>query len=272
MECIAPITVPIETPPVRRLQIVRCGQCRACRIRRKLAWTGRMLMEFEEARERAFFLTLTYEDAPDVLDYRDFQLFMKRWRKANGPCRFVAVGEYGEKSGRGHWHAIIYNQLALCFGSHRIDSWNHGYAYFGSATRESIGYVAGYTLKENKDGRRSHFRTSNRPGIGLSGVRRLAKKTAGHFLEKPLGSWPSSYTIRGRRYPLCAGAQTAFQDAYLKKGGLPPRESDPDLLHSEAMAYSLGDAFFEERMRRDKWAALEKEGSDGQKARRITSL
>jgi len=127
MKCLSPIIIPVEKERNRYHQIVRCGQCRACRIRRKMAWTGRLMLELQENRNRGIFLTLTYKEDPGLLDYGDFQRFMKRYRKAHGACRFFAVGEYGETSGRGHWHAIIFNQLARSVGSHQLDSWPSGF-------------------------------------------------------------------------------------------------------------------------------------------------
>jgi hypothetical protein len=231
------------------------------------------MLELQENRNRGIFLTLTYKEDPGLLDYGDFQRFMKRYRKAHGACRFFAVGEYGETSGRGHWHAIIFNQLARSVGSHQLDSWPSGFGFIGTVTRHSIGYVAGYTLKEEKSGRGNIVRASNRPGIGLSSIRALAREAANRLIHSsPPEGWPTSYQVGGRRYPLSDGALAAFQKEYLKKGGPPPRGIDPEEAQSAAFEYLRGDAFFEDRKRRDIWAALEQEGRDGQKARRNTSL
>ena len=74
------------------------------------------------------FITLTYNDqhlpkvpGTDVPTLRldHYQKFMKRFRKAHKgidpdskgqyPVRFYMAGEYGEKFGRPHFHACIFN-------------------------------------------------------------------------------------------------------------------------------------------------------------------
>ena len=103
MQCAYPLTVKHGDHSA----LVRCGQCRMCRTRRKQAWVGRLLLEARD-HKAARFLTLTYAVEPGKLEYSDFQKFMKRYRVIYGPCRFFAVGEYGSKTFRGHWHVLIF--------------------------------------------------------------------------------------------------------------------------------------------------------------------
>jgi hypothetical protein len=62
--------------------------------------------------DRSAFLTLTYADkmlpADRSISVKHWQLFAKRLRKEVGPFRFYHVGEYGEKKGRPHYHAMIF--------------------------------------------------------------------------------------------------------------------------------------------------------------------
>lgn len=89
-----------------------CGNCVDCRLKRSACWAVRCV---HEARYHASncFITLTYNDEhlPEdgSLVTRHFQLFMKRLRKycGNG-IRFMHCGEYGEKRGRPHYHAILF--------------------------------------------------------------------------------------------------------------------------------------------------------------------
>ena len=91
------------------------------------------------------------------MDYRHFQLFMKRLRKEFAPTniRFYMCGEYGEDFSRPHFHACLFN----CFfgdrkripggasGSplYRSDIlerlWPFGYSSIGDVTFESAAYV-----------------------------------------------------------------------------------------------------------------------------------
>lgn len=102
-----------------------CGHCDGCRIDRSRDWANRCMMEMEYHTD-AYFLTLTYNDVfvprawyPDpatgeafcslTLRKRDWQLFMKRLRKNTGQdLRFYMCGEYGPKTFRPHYHAIVF--------------------------------------------------------------------------------------------------------------------------------------------------------------------
>src|SRR4051812_8660340 len=77
-----------------------CGQCIGCRLEKSRQWAMRLMHE-RKLHTSSAFLTLTYDDAHipagGTLDKRDFQLFMKRLRKAHSEAkiRFYACGEYG---------------------------------------------------------------------------------------------------------------------------------------------------------------------------------
>lgn len=143
------------------------------------------------------FITLTYDDkhlpsdrSLPVYQGGDFQLFMKRLRKANSgkTIRFFSCGEYGEKLDRPHYHACLFgfdfkdkylwssrNGFSL-FRSSELDVlWGKGHALIGEVTFESAAYVARYIMKkitgdganEHYNGRRPEYTTmSRRPGIG----------------------------------------------------------------------------------------------------------
>lgn len=223
MSCAAPIVV--QHPETKLRSEVRCGQCRACRLRRKKAWVGRLILESKEHRH-ARFITLTYAKDPGVLDYTDFQLFMKRYREEFGNVRFFACGEYGGKTGRGHYHAILFGHPPRSKGHSRDlpKVWQEGYCYDGTVTPFSIGYVAGYVFKENYTATKVPFvRMSLKPGIGMEYIRKMGEQAAGHRLLE----YPSSYSIGSKSYPLCDGGRAKFIDAYLESGGLPPTISNP---------------------------------------------
>lgn len=172
------------------------------------------------------FITLTYADDPGVLDYRDFQLFMKRYREVNGDVRFFVVGEYGGKTHRGHYHAILFGHapVNVGFSVSLREVWNLGFCYDGTVTPHSIGYVSGYVFKENyAPGKMPFVRMSLKPGIGMERIAAMAKRSVGVGLSR----WPTTYRIGNKSYPLCDGGLAKFQTEYLESGGLPPAISNP---------------------------------------------
>lgn len=234
MSCVAPIVV--QHPETKLRSEVACGQCRSCRLRRKLGWVGRLLLENRDHRISRF-ITLTYAEDPGVLDYYHFQLFMKRYRKEFGNVRFFVVGEYGGKTGRGHYHAILFGHAPEVrgFSVSLRKVWDYGFCFDGTVTKDSIGYVAGYCFKENyREGKVPFVRMSLKPGIGMDRIAEMGERAS----VVGLSAWPSSYSIGGKNYPLCQGGLARFQLAYLESGGLPPTISNPIVrdLHARARA------------------------------------
>lgn len=223
MPCTAPIIV--EHPETRLRSEVACGQCRSCRLRRKLQWVGRLLLENRQ-HVISRFITLTYAHDPGVLDYYEFQCFMKRYRKEYGDVRFFCVGEYGSNNGRGHYHAILFGHAPETRGYslslQRV--WKLGFCYDGTVSKDSIGYVSGYVFKENyAPGKMPFVRMSLKPGIGMEAISEMGQRAAEHKLRY----WPSDYKIDGKTYPLCQGGLARFKLSYIENGGLPPSESNP---------------------------------------------
>jgi len=160
---------------------------------------------------RSCFITLTYNDEwlPEdwSLDVSVFQRFMKRLRNRFGSgIRFFHCGEYGDRYGRPHYHAIIFGMDfddkrehktekngTILYTSKILSSlWadpdtglTYGHAIIGDVTFESSAYVARYILKKiNGDMADEHYQfccpktgvfydrkpeyttMSRRPGIG----------------------------------------------------------------------------------------------------------
>lgn len=156
-----------------------CGQCRGCRLERSRQWAIRCMHEASLYKNNCF-LTLTYNDehVPDdySLHYEDFQKFMKRLRKRfrgiepaayassrdRFPIRFYMAGEYGEKFGRPHFHACIFNfdfedkyfwqrteSGSKIYRSEALEElWPFGYASIGDVNFQSAAYVARYIMKK----------------------------------------------------------------------------------------------------------------------------
>lgn len=146
MQCVKPITLPENGLRVP------CGKCIACRLQRSREWTVRMLHE-RSAHEYACFITLTYDEEHcpknNTLRKKDLQLFFKKLRKSIHPrkIRYYACGEYGEKRGRPHYHAVLFG---IHPGEKKLiqDNWLHGSIHVGNAEYDSMMYVAGYVMKK----------------------------------------------------------------------------------------------------------------------------
>lgn len=144
--------------------VLSCGRCIGCRLRKSLEWSIRCMHEASLWKDNVF-ITLTYDEKnnPDSLCKQDFQKFMKRLRKYFAPkkIRFFAGGEYGTKTKRPHYHAILFN---CNFPDQRLintnenckysdskiltDLWGKGYCTIGQVTQKSAQYVAKYVVKK----------------------------------------------------------------------------------------------------------------------------
>lgn len=170
-----------------------CGQCVGCRLEKSRQWAIRCMHE-KSMHDRNVFLTLTYDDANlpagGTLVKRDLQLFMKRLRKMFGSgVRFYACGEYGERSGRPHYHLLLFNceftdkvfykrakRGEKLYTSEIVRSlWPFGFNVVGDVSFDSAAYVARYLLqKRHGDAAIKHYAgratefcvMSRRPGIG----------------------------------------------------------------------------------------------------------
>ena len=174
-----------------------CGQCLSCRLRYAAQWAVRCCDE-AKMHERNCFITLTYSDenlSSPKLQYEDFQLFIKRLRKriGNDPEKrisYVVAGEYGPRTKRPHWHAIIFNYAPRdlkymytnengdkLFSSKELDTlWGKNDSEkrpteVGSVTFKSAGYVARYSAKKLDHGTevdefKPIFKVSSKRAVG----------------------------------------------------------------------------------------------------------
>lgn len=146
-----------------------CGQCIGCRLERSRQWAIRCIHE-AQLHEDNCFITLTFSpqelmkrENPWSLRKKDFQDFMKRLRKhLNGKrVRYFHCGEYGEKYGRPHYHALLFgidfddkvlhnvvNGHCLYRSPTLERLWPFGYSSIGDVTFESAAYVARYIMKK----------------------------------------------------------------------------------------------------------------------------
>lgn len=146
---------------VDRPVVVACGQCIGCRAARARSWALRCMHE-SSLHARNSFVTLTYSPSmlpkDGSLDVRDWQLFAKRVRRTMGSFRFLSCGEYGARSLRPHFHALIFGHD---FSHDRIDInkklytsptlerlWGKGMVSVGPVVYQTAAYVANYILKK----------------------------------------------------------------------------------------------------------------------------
>lgn len=147
-----------------------CGKCPECQKDYYTSWAtrgSRELMKWDSS----IFITLTYDEEnlphDNSLNKKEIQNFIKRVKKhfkssKQNPIRQTYCGEYGSRTNRPHYHAILYNcdfhdktRLYISKSGHQVfksekltELWGKGIAEFGYATPESIAYVYKYILKK----------------------------------------------------------------------------------------------------------------------------
>lgn len=209
MACTSPIrafqtdggeVVFVERGKIRRELVLPCGQCVSCKLERSRQWAVRCMHE-NQMHDCSCFVTLTYSDEHITSDWslyhRHFQLFMKRLRRyLRKPVRFYMCGEYGERTGRPHYHALLFgvhfgdrvhwknspSGFPLYKSKVLDDLWRLGGCEIGDVTFESAAYIARYCIKgmngqewildpdtgEMCEREREYTRMSLKPGIGFS--------------------------------------------------------------------------------------------------------
>lgn len=132
--------------------------------RRVSGWSFRLLMHERDANS-AYFITLTYstKNVPITdngfmsLCKSDLQKYMKRLRKfqyertPDMKVNYYAVGEYGSKTQRPHYHLIIFNaDLDLIEKAWKLQGNEIGNIHCGAVSGASIGYTLKYLHKQNE--------------------------------------------------------------------------------------------------------------------------
>lgn len=221
-----------------------CKKCKNCRITRNRIWAHRLMLE-GFTHEFSSFVTLTY--SPEFLppggslSARDLRLFMYRLRARLKPhrLRFYAVGEYGTRSLRPHYHLALYGLPALA--TPLIESaWTDpksklpiGQVHVGELTHDSALYISRYVLKKRPEPSsplaslpKEFSRMSNRPGIGAPAIPALRDVlTTAHGCDAlaEAGDVPNSLLIGSRAYPLGSYVRKKLRDAlHFPSSSTPP--------------------------------------------------
>lgn len=228
------------------------------------------------------FITLTYADeklpADQGLSKREFQLFMKRLRSGlDAPIRFFGCGEYGTKTVRPHYHAIIFGEDfardRYAWSSNKYGdvlyrspfleaTWGLGWVWIGAVTHRSAGYVAQYALKKAQSYRngedflrldpatgevheveREFLLMSRRPGIGR-----------GWWDKYASDAFPSDFlVIEGRKVPVPAYYRNLLNES---SDGLIPASLDIDRKRRAKAAARSADNTTERRLTKDELVHL----------------
>lgn len=151
-----------------------CGQCTGCKVNARRKKVGRLVMEWSTA-DTSSFLTLTYARDPWELQPYDLTCFLKRLRHvARFPLKYFAVGEYGTKLGRPHYHVCLFHGDEP-MDQERIEPiWGHGFVTSSELHLQRMSYCAQYAMKKmtketdpRLEGRRPEFtRQSKTPPLG----------------------------------------------------------------------------------------------------------
>lgn len=153
--------------------LLPCRQCIGCRLEKSRQWATRLLHE-TEFHKGAIFLTLTYDEnnvpKNGSLNKTHLRTFFNDLRSRNSyygkdKIKYFACGEYGDRTGRPHYHAALYGGLSvhdpLCDPEEPSRSgdpqyshpdlskvWTHGRHRFSAHNFETAAYVARYVLKK----------------------------------------------------------------------------------------------------------------------------
>lgn len=138
---------------------VPCGKCGFCLQSKRTAWMFRIHWEMFHQMHPGWFLTFTYAEkyvkrVPNSgalsLRFKDIQLMIKKLRKAKFYVKYVCVGEYGSKTQRPHYHALLWTDCPVL----QIESyWSTkrgarlGNVHTGRITMQSAMYTLKYILQ-----------------------------------------------------------------------------------------------------------------------------
>lgn len=170
MECLKPRYLSKQD------MVVPCGNCAFCCATKRSDWALRLHYEGRRHLVKRF-ITLTYADphlhwknGNSQLHKRDVQLWLKKVRRTGAKVRYFAVGEYGSKTYRPHYHVLLFGDVSEDVIR---SSWSLGHVHIGQVTEASVMYCLGYIVngkgwKMRTKRERPFAIMSRRPGLGAS--------------------------------------------------------------------------------------------------------
>lgn len=225
-QCITPYNVKDKMNPNKTIP-VPCGRCPPCVKRKTSQWSFR-LMQQDKVSYSSQFITLTY-DTKHVplsrngfmqLSKRDVQLFFKSLRKRihesrsnhiNGkgrkplPVKYYAVGEYGGKTSRPHYHIILFNAPTEFLQP----SWPNGTIHYGTLSGASVGYTLKYISKPGRIP--AHKNDDRQPEFAL-----MSKGLGANYLTRQMIAWHKK-DLDKRMYVAMEEGKKASMPRYYKE-------------------------------------------------------
>ncbi len=186
MKCLSPLNIrhPSYSSAKIRL-VVPCGRCVCCLESRRSEWTLRLSNE-EKDHIHTSFLTLTYSDENlkygrylPTLCKKDLQDWFKRLRKQIYPnkIRYYAVGEYGTRTLRPHYHVILFGLDKRYIDDGIIEkTWKLGQIHVGQLNRKTIHYCTKYHVNKTDypdDVEKPFALMSRKPAIGSNYIEKM---------------------------------------------------------------------------------------------------
>lgn len=166
-----------------------CRKCHACKVNQRKELSDRLQIERRYWRY-AYFVSPTYDPehypTDGSVDKEELKRYFKRLAKSVGQkITLMGVGEYGDESGRAHYHCAVYSNVPIF--RNIIESWSVNGVPLGRISVDQLSngrckYIAGYVVKkmlhmedERLDGRKPEFRiTPRRPALGYGLIYELA--------------------------------------------------------------------------------------------------
>lgn len=160
---------------------VPCEKCWQCRENKINDFVGRGLCEASTS-TAVFYATLTYAPRGDfserVITPPHFQDAIRALRKRGHVLRYMGSGEYGERKGRAHFHAVLFFKGPRSSipdfphsNNFHADWWPHGHIYGewldGMDNYKPVRYVCKYCIKQFEGNEsQSWFTLSKKPVLG----------------------------------------------------------------------------------------------------------
>lgn len=178
-------------------------------------------MQEAKVSHSAVFVTLTYNtDSVHItrngfmsLKKEDLQKYFKRLRKLhsqdNKPLKYYAVGEYGGKTMRPHYHIIMFNaEIEYIAQAWTLDGKELGSLHIGDVTEASVGYTMKYISKPSKVPR--HKNDDRLPEFSL-----MSKGLGSSYVTPAMIAWHGA-DLYNRTFVNLKGGKKAAMPRYLK--------------------------------------------------------
>lgn len=148
--------------------LLPCGKCIGCKLDKAKTWALRCMHE-AKFHSDSCWLTLTYDDVhlPRENGYSklvksDLQKFIKRLRKDGCKFKYFGCGEYGDKTGRCHFHIILFGYrptdlevykrskegFVMYNSAYLQKKWKNGFVVVADVSFDTAGYTARYSMKK----------------------------------------------------------------------------------------------------------------------------